>query len=188
MANRPRHRRFGNIRKRDSDRHQVRYPGPDGRMRTGTETYARKSDAECALSLIEAQMISGEWIGSDRSKIRLQDYAAHSIIQRADLRPRTIDLYKWLCDKHINPYLGRVPLGWGEAIALRRCDLDLAAEIVRVRSAYSERVKWGAGPRTAEVACWPPYRWHPAVARPCAARASVRIRRPGAGSACLPRS
>jgi hypothetical protein len=60
MANRPRHRRFGNVRKRDSGGYRIRYPGPDGRMRTGTETYFRKSDAERALSLIEAQMISGE--------------------------------------------------------------------------------------------------------------------------------
>src|SRR6266516_89508 len=30
-------------------------------------------------------------------------------------------------------------LRWGEATALRRCDLDLAAGIVRVRSAYAER-------------------------------------------------
>jgi integrase len=30
-------------------------------------------------------------------------------------------------------------LRWGEAIALRRCDLDLTAGIVRVRLAYSER-------------------------------------------------
>jgi hypothetical protein len=111
MGNRPRHRRFGNVRKRDSGRYQIRYPGPDGRMRTGAETYLRKSDAERALSLIEAQMISGEWAGSDRSKIRFQDYAVRWIAQRAGLRPRTIDLYNWLCHKHINPYLGKVPLG-----------------------------------------------------------------------------
>jgi integrase len=30
-------------------------------------------------------------------------------------------------------------LRWGEAVALRRCDLDLTAGIVRVRLAYSER-------------------------------------------------
>jgi integrase len=30
-------------------------------------------------------------------------------------------------------------LRWGEATALRRCDLDLAAGIVRVRAAYAER-------------------------------------------------
>src|SRR5215472_10260269 len=72
MANKPRHRRFGNIRKRASGRYQIRYPGPDGRMRAGPETYERKSDAERALALIEAQMISGEWADSDRSKIKLR--------------------------------------------------------------------------------------------------------------------
>ena|SRR5690348_4134898 len=87
MANRPRHRRFGNIRKRASGRYQIRYPGPDGRMRAGPETYERKSDAERALSLIEAQMISGEWADSDRSKIKLQDYAAYWIAQRAGCAP-----------------------------------------------------------------------------------------------------
>jgi integrase len=111
MTNRNRHRRFGNIRKRDSGRYQVRYPGPDGRMRTGSVTYERKADAERALSLIEAQMISGEWADSDRSKIKLQDYATYWLAQRPGLRPRTIDLYAWLCRKHINPYLGGVPLG-----------------------------------------------------------------------------
>jgi hypothetical protein len=111
MANKPRHRRFGNIRKRASGRYQIRYPGPDGRMRTGPETYERKSDAERALSLIEAQMISGEWADSDRSKIKLQEYAAYWIAQRAGLRPRTVDLYTWLCGKHIDPHLGGVPLG-----------------------------------------------------------------------------
>jgi hypothetical protein len=80
-------------------------------MRAGPETYERKSDAERALSLIEAQMISGEWADSDRSKIKLQNYAAYWIAQRAGLRPRTVDLYTWLCGKHINAHLGGVPLG-----------------------------------------------------------------------------
>jgi hypothetical protein len=111
MANRSRHRRFGNIRKRASGRYQIRYPGPDGRVRAGPETYERKSDAERALSLIEAQMISGGWTDPDRSKIKLQDYAAYWVTQRVGLRPRTVDLYMWVCGKHINPYLGGVPLG-----------------------------------------------------------------------------
>src|SRR5262249_57703629 len=110
MANKPRHRRFGNIRKRASSRYQIRYPGPDGRIRAGSETYERKSDAERALALIEAQMISGEWADSDRSKIKLENYAAYWIAQRAGLRPRTVDHYAWLYRKHINPSLARVPL------------------------------------------------------------------------------
>jgi integrase len=141
MANRSRHRRFGNIRKRESGRYQIRYPGPDGRLRAGPETYERKSDAERALSLIEAQMISGVWVDSDRSKIKLQDYAGYWIAQRAGLRPRTVDLYSWLCRKHINPYLGGVPLGrlstpmireWRANLLRRGVSVSMAAKAYRL--------------------------------------------------------
>jgi hypothetical protein len=141
MANKPRHRRFGNIRKRESGRYQIRYPGPDGRMRTGPETYERKSHAERALSLVEAQMISGVWADSDRSKIKLRDYAAIWIAQRAALRPRTVDLCSWLCRKHINPYLGGVPLGrlstpmireWRPNLLRRGVSVSMAAKAYRL--------------------------------------------------------
>lgn len=86
MPNREGHRRFGNIRKRESGRFQIRYPGPDGRMRTGPDTYERKSDAERALTLIEAQMMAGEWTDPDRGKVKLADYAATWIAERPGLR------------------------------------------------------------------------------------------------------
>ncbi len=35
MANKYGHRRFGNVRRLPSGRYQIRYPGPDGRIRTG---------------------------------------------------------------------------------------------------------------------------------------------------------
>ena len=57
MANRDRHRRFGNVRRRESGRYQIRYPGPDGRMRTGPETYERKSDADRALVMIGPDLV-----------------------------------------------------------------------------------------------------------------------------------
>jgi Phage integrase, N-terminal SAM-like domain len=110
VANREGRRRFGNVRKRESGRFQIRYPGPDGRMRTGPETYARKGDAERALVLIEAQIRSGEWTDPDRAKVRLGEYAPTWIAERPGLRPRTADLYRWLLGKHITPYLGGVPL------------------------------------------------------------------------------
>ena len=110
MANRTGHRRFGNVRLRESGRYQIRYPGLDGRMRTGPETYARKGDAERALVLIEAQMSAGEWTDPERAAIRLSDYASAWIAERPGLRPRTADLYRWLLGKHITPYLGGIPL------------------------------------------------------------------------------
>jgi integrase len=111
LANRDGRRRFGSIRKRESGRYQIRYPGPDGRTHTGPETYERKSDAERALVLIEAQMASGSWTDPERGKVKLSDYAATWITQRPGLRPRTVDLYRWLLGKHIVPYIGGVQMG-----------------------------------------------------------------------------
>jgi hypothetical protein len=48
IANKDGHRRSGNIRKLPSGRHQIRYPGPDARIRTGLDTYARVTDARGA--------------------------------------------------------------------------------------------------------------------------------------------
>ncbi|MFD8558319.1 tyrosine-type recombinase/integrase [Streptosporangium canum] len=135
MANRDGHRRFGSIRKLPSGRFQIRYPGPDGRMRTGSDTYERKSDAERALSLIEAQIIKGEWTDPDRGKVKLQDYADTWISQRAGLRPRTVDLYRWLLKKHITPYLGGVQLGKLSTAMIRQWRADLLGNGVSVSMA-----------------------------------------------------
>ncbi|WP_327048819.1 site-specific integrase [Microbispora sp. NBC_01189] len=111
MANRDGHRRFGNIRKRESGRYQIRYPGPDGRMHSGPTTYATRTEADRALTLIEAQMISGEWTDPDRGKVLLGDYARTWIKERPGLRPKTVELYTWLLDRHIVPSLGGVAVG-----------------------------------------------------------------------------
>jgi integrase len=111
MPNKDGHRRFGNVRKLPSGRYQIRYPGPDGRVRSGPETFARTSDAQRALMLIEADILAGEWADPDRGKVRLGDYAARWIAQRPGLRPRTVDLYVWLLQRYIAPQLGGVPLG-----------------------------------------------------------------------------
>ncbi len=47
-------------------RHQVSCLRPDGHRRTDSETDERKGDAERVLTLIEAKMISGEWVDPDR--------------------------------------------------------------------------------------------------------------------------
>ncbi len=87
MANREGHRRFGNVRMLPSGRFQIRYPGPDGRLRTGTTTYATKTLADRALTMIEAQMVTGEWTDPQRAKVKLGVYAETWIAQRADLGP-----------------------------------------------------------------------------------------------------
>jgi integrase len=132
MANKDGHRRFGNVRKRESGRYQIRYPGPDGRMRTGLETYERKGDAERALVIIDAQMASGSWTDPERGRIQLGDYASVWIAERPGLRPRTMDLYRWLLRKHIEPYLGSVPVGKLSARLVREWRAKLLSNGVSV--------------------------------------------------------
>src|SRR5690348_11024013 len=110
-GNRPRHRRFGNIRRLPSGRYQASYLGPDGQRRNAPDTFERKSDAERALVMIEAQLSAGQWTDPDRSKVKLAEYAATWIAQRPGLRPRSADNYRWLLKKHIMPRLGGVPVG-----------------------------------------------------------------------------
>jgi integrase len=104
-------------------------------MRTGPDTYKRKSDAERALTLIEAQMMAGEWTDPDRGKIKLADYAATWIAERPGLRVRTVDLYTWHLAKHIAPYLGTVPIGKLSTPMIRKWRADLLGNGVSVSMA-----------------------------------------------------
>src|SRR5258708_22228945 len=104
MANRGGHRRFGNVRRRESGRYQIRYPGPDGQMRTGPETYERKTDADRALVLVEAEIATGEWTDPERGRAKLAEDAAAWIAQPSGLRVRTGGLYNWLLSTHIAPH------------------------------------------------------------------------------------
>ncbi|MFI6786808.1 hypothetical protein ACIBG4_05695 [Nonomuraea sp. NPDC050383] len=101
MPNKPGKRRFGSIRQLPSGRFQIRYPGPDGKIRLGENTYARERDAEKALSLIEAKLITGNWTDPQRSKVKLGDYADKWIAERTNLRPRTVEIYKGLLKRYI---------------------------------------------------------------------------------------
>ena len=128
MPNKQGHRRFGNVRRLPSGRYQVRYPGPDGRLRSHPQTFDRKGDAERALSLIEGQMIAGEWTDPQRGKAKLGDYARDWITQRPGLRVRTVDFYRWLLTKHIEPYLGDVPIGKLSTQTIRQWRAGLLAQ------------------------------------------------------------
>ncbi|MEO3875707.1 tyrosine-type recombinase/integrase [Nonomuraea sp. B12E4] len=141
MANKDGHRRFGNIRKLPSGRFQIRYPGPDGVIHTGTTTYGTRTDADRALTLIEAQMISGEWTDPERGKVELADYARDWIKERPGLRPKSLELYRWLLERHIVPTLGKVPVGkltaktvraWRAGLLDRGVSVSTAAKAYRL--------------------------------------------------------
>ncbi|MEV6979925.1 tyrosine-type recombinase/integrase [Sphaerisporangium sp. NPDC051017] len=80
-------------------------------LRTGDTTFATRTDADRALTLIEAQIISGEWTDPQRGKVLLGDYARAWIKERPGLRPKTIENYTWLLNRRIMPGLGGVQVG-----------------------------------------------------------------------------
>ena len=131
-GNKPGHRRFGNVRRLPSGRYQASYLGPDGQRRYAEETFERKSDADRALSLIEAQILQGAWTDPQRAKVKLGDYAAAWITQRPRLRPRSADQYRWLLRKHIAPRLGDVPIGKLSTAMIREWRASLLAGGVSV--------------------------------------------------------
>lgn len=113
-------RRFGNVRRLPSGRYQVTYRDPDGIRRTAGETFRTKRDAERWLSVVEAELLRGEWLNPDDQRIALADFGIRWIAERPGLRPRTVDLYAWLFGKHIIPTLGNVPIGDIDPARVRR--------------------------------------------------------------------
>ncbi|HEY3008755.1 MAG TPA: site-specific integrase [Micromonosporaceae bacterium] len=105
---RPGKRRFGRIRKLPSGRFQARYRGPDSVDRPAPHIFATRTDAERWLAVKEGEIIRGDWTDPDDGKIPIDNYVATWIEHRAGLRPRTVDLYRWLSRKYINDYLGVV--------------------------------------------------------------------------------
>ena len=110
MAGRAGRRRFGTVRRLASGRFQASFVGPDGQRRNAPETFDTKGDAGRWLTVTESAMIRGTWTDPERGKVSLQEYGQRWIEQRPGLRPRTVDLYRWLFGRYLRPRLGRTRL------------------------------------------------------------------------------
>jgi integrase len=103
-------RRFGLVRKLPSGRFQALYPDPDGVRRPAPETFATKRAAGEWLALKEAELLKGEWTNPDLQGVLLGEFGNRWIAERSGLRPRTVDLYRWLFGRYIDPRLGHLEL------------------------------------------------------------------------------
>ncbi len=95
-------RRFGRVRKLPSGRWQARYLDPDGIDRPAPETFESKTAADVWLSLQEAEIVNGDWLNPDDGLVLLADNAATWITERPGLRPKTVELYRYLLRKHLS--------------------------------------------------------------------------------------
>jgi hypothetical protein len=132
-------RRFGRVRELPSHRWQARYKGPDGIDRPAPHTFDSKSSAERWLTLTEAEIIHGDWIEPDAGRVGFGDYAATWIEERPGLRPKTIELYRYLLRRHLLPTFGSVlvvDIREPQVRRWRKERLDAGASAVTVAKAY----------------------------------------------------
>jgi integrase len=89
-------------------RYLVRLLCPDGKKRS--RQFSTRRAAEDWAKVEGARMVRGDWVNPDAGKVTLETYAAEWIENRAGLRPRTVELYEGLLERHILQTLGPVDL------------------------------------------------------------------------------
>jgi integrase len=132
-------RRFGRIRRLPSGRWQARYPGPDGLDRPAPDTFATKTDADVWLTMKEAEIRGGDWLDPDAGSVLFGDYARSWVVERPNLRPKTVQLYKGLVRLHLAPMLGTLAVADIKERTVRRWRkslLDSGVGPVTVAKAY----------------------------------------------------
>jgi integrase len=128
-------RSFGYIRKLPSGRFQASYIAPSGARRTASTTFATKTDAGEWLTRIQVSILEGRWRDPVAARQRVTDYARTWIAQRPGLRPRTVDLYRWLLKRHIEPFFARTTLGELTPLVVRHWRSELLAQGVSITMA-----------------------------------------------------
>jgi integrase len=134
-------RSFGTIRKLPSGRWQARYRGPDGLLRSAPSTFPRKADAARWLTLTEAELIGGAWIDPDAGRVPFTEYATTWISERPGLRPKTLQLYRYLLRRHLASALADHTIAGITEADVRRWRADrLAAGTSPVTTAKAYRL------------------------------------------------
>jgi integrase len=135
----PGKRRFGRVRELPSGRWQARYKAPDGIDRPAPQTFDSKTSAERWLTLNEAEVIRGDWTNPDAGRVLFGRYARDWIDERPGLRPKTLELYRYLLRCHLGPAFEDHALADIREPSVRRWRktlLDAKVSAVTVAKAY----------------------------------------------------
>ncbi|WP_431680516.1 hypothetical protein [Kitasatospora sp. KL5] len=99
-------RRFGSVRRLPSGRWQAPYRHlVTGQLRSAEQTYPTKTDAELALTLIEADMARCQLKDPDAGQVNFGDYADTWLRERG-LADRTLERYEGVLRLYIKPTFG----------------------------------------------------------------------------------
>ncbi len=89
-------------------RYDVRLRDPNGRVYN--RTFTTRKEAQTFAAREEADRSRGSWVDPRRGTVTVGQWATQWIAQRPELRPRTVELYRGLLDRHILPELGSVEM------------------------------------------------------------------------------
>lgn len=126
MANKKGHRRFGSIRKLSSGRYQASYLGTDGQRRTAPETFERKRDAEQWLSVLEADIVRGDWTDPLLGEVTVGEFGRQWLVDHRCSR-RTREEYASLWRLHVAPFLAEARIAELSTERVRAWRTDLLA-------------------------------------------------------------
>ena len=114
-------RGFGSIRRLPSGRWQARFTHPHtGQLQAAPSTFASKADANRWLSSMESDLDRGEELDLNRAKQPFGSYGKAWLDSRGDLRPKTMELYRYLWSVYLDPPLGARPIGKIDSGVVRR--------------------------------------------------------------------
>ncbi|WP_420452010.1 tyrosine-type recombinase/integrase [Ilumatobacter sp.] len=114
-------RTFGSVRKHRSGRWGADYTDPvTGQRVTPGRSFASKVEATRWLSEMQTDLDRGQALDATGTKRTFESYANTWLAGRTDLRPKTLDLYRYLLDAFILPRLGDVPVGKIDPSTIRR--------------------------------------------------------------------
>src|SRR4051794_28430422 len=86
------------------------YSMPSGDRFTAERTFVTRAEAASYLAGVQADLDRGAYVDPVAAAETFGDYATTWLAQRADLRPRTAELYQGLLTRHLLPHLATVPL------------------------------------------------------------------------------
>ena len=99
---------MASIKKRADGTWRARYRDNSGRERA--RHFAKKSDAQTFLDSITAQLVRGDYIAPERTKMSVAEWADRWLRTKVNLKPSTLRNYGVIIDTRITPRWGRLPL------------------------------------------------------------------------------
>ena len=111
-------RGFGSVRKLPSGRWQARFTHPrTGKIQSAQSTFDTKAGAGRWLATMETDLDRGDALDLDRGKVSFGAYGHAWLDSRGDLRPKTMELYRYLFRQYLEPRPRSVSVGTSHSTA-----------------------------------------------------------------------